>query len=96
MLEHNSTSNFQFLQIIKKEEEGIIIKVMETRGPHSTPEKRKGNESTVFGVTKSESVKGSLHWKIVRFKDLDKRVGEYCESPEFTVGDYKWYTAISL
>jgi hypothetical protein len=61
--------------------------------PHSIKnnEKRKLCDNTVFGVTKSESVRGSLSWKIVRFKDLDKRVGEYCESPEFTVGDYKWY-----
>lgn len=65
--------------------------------PHnSTGEKRKGQDSTVFGVTRSESVKGSLHWKIVRFKDLDKRVGEYCESPEFTVGDYKWFVFTSI
>jgi len=35
-------------------------------------------------------VKGSLSWKIVRFKELDKHMGEYVESPEFPVGDYKW------
>lgn len=59
--------------------------------PHgSDNNKKKLSESSVFGVTKSESTKGSLSWKIVRFKDLDKRVGEYCESPEFTVGDHKW------
>jgi len=48
------------------------------------------NTSIVFGVTRSEAVKGSLSWRILRFKDLDKRTGEYVESPEFSVGDYKW------
>lgn len=48
------------------------------------------NANIVFGVTKSEAVKGSLSWRIMRFKDLDKRTGEYVESPEFSVGDYKW------
>jgi hypothetical protein len=51
------------------------------------------SSSIVFGVTKSEAVKGSLSWRIMRFKDLDKRTGEYVESPEFSVGDYKWYDA---
>jgi len=31
-----------------------------------------------------------LSWRILRFKDLDKRTGEYVESPEFSVGNYKW------
>jgi len=48
------------------------------------------DSGTVFGVTKSNSIKGTLSWRIVRFKDLSKRNGEYVESPEFSVGDYRW------
>jgi speckle-type POZ protein len=64
--------------------------------PNSNTHKKAGalnspsNSNVVFGVTKSDAVKGSLSWRILRFKDLDKRTGEYVESPEFSVGDYKW------